>query len=85
MKSSAVTVATTPTLIVASDDQNRWIYIHNSGGSKIYVGDSAVTTSTGFHIANTESQQLFLPSKETLYGVVASGTNIINILTPNVD
>jgi len=85
MKAVAVTVATTPTLIVASDDQNRWIYIHNGGGAKIYVGDSSVTTSTGFHIGNGESQQIFVPLKETLYGVVASSTNVINVLTPNTD
>ena len=85
MKAVAVTVATTPTLIVASDDQNRWIYIHNAGGAKIYVGDSSVTTSTGFHIGNGESQQIFVPLNETLYGVVASSTNVINVLTPNTD
>lgn len=85
MKAVAVTVATTPTLIVPADDQNRWIYIHNAGGAKIYVGDSSVTTSTGFHIGNGESQQIFVPLKETLYGVVASSTNVINVLTPNVD
>lgn len=85
MKSSAVTVATTPTLIIPADDQNRWIYIHNAGGAKIYVGDSSVTTSTGFHIGNGESQELFVPLKETVYAVVASSTNVINVLTPNTD
>lgn len=85
MKSVAVTVATTATLIVAADDQNRWIYIHNAGGAKIYVGNADVTTSTGYHIGNGESQQIFIPSKETLYGVVASSTNVINVMTPNTD
>ena len=85
MKSVAVTIATTPTLIVADDNQNRTIYIHNSGGAKIYVGGSTVTTTTGFHIGNGESQELFLPISETLYGVVASGTNNIQVLTPDSD
>jgi len=85
MKSIVVSVGTTPTLIVASDDIARWCYIHNSGGAKIYVGNGSVATSTGFHIGNGESQEFFVPSKETLYGVVASGTNDIQVLTPDTD
>ena len=85
MKSSAVTVATTPTLIIGADDQNRWVYIHNGGGAKIYVGDQTVTTQTGYHIANNESAEFFLPLQQTLYGIVASNTNIINVLTPDAD
>lgn len=85
MKSVAVTVNTTPTLIVAADDLNRWVYIHNAGGAKIYVGNGNVTTTSGYHIGNGESQELFLPEKETLYAVVASGTNAIQVLTPDSD
>lgn len=85
MKSVAVTVTTSPTLIVASDDLNRWVYIHNSGGAKIYVGNGNVTTTTGFHIGNGESQELFVPEKETLYAIVASSTNTIQVLTPDGD
>ncbi len=85
MKSTAVTVTTTPTLLVASDDLNRWIYIHNSGGAKIYIGNGNVTTASGYHIGNAESQQLFVPAHETLYGVVAAGTNAIQVLTPDSD
>lgn len=85
MKSSAVTVGTTATLIVGADDLNRFVYIHNGGGAKIYVGDESVSTTTGFHMANNESQEFFIPAKETLYGVVASGTNVINVLTPDAD
>ena len=85
MKSSAVTVGTTATLIVGADDLNRFIYIHNGGGAKIYVGDESVNTTTGFHIANNESQEIFVPIKQTLYGVVANGTNVINVLTPDAD
>lgn len=85
MKSIAVTVGTTATLIVAADDKNRHVYVHNGGGSKIYIGGSDVTTTNGYHIANNESADLFVPTNETLYAVVASGTNAINVLTPNVD
>lgn len=85
MISVAVTVAATATLVVASDDKNRNIYLHNSGGAKIYLGGSDVTTVNGFHLGNGESVELFVPIGEALYAVVASGTNVCNVLTPNLD
>lgn len=85
MKAVAVTVAATPTLIVPADNSNRWVYIHNAGGAKIYVGNGSVTTTSGFHIGNGESQELFVPFNETLYGVVTTGTNDIQVLTPDTD
>lgn len=85
MHSAKITVATTATLIVSADDKPRTIYIHNAGGAKIYVGGSSVTTTTGFHIGNGESQELFVPTNEKLYAVVASSTNDIQVLTPDLD
>lgn len=85
MKSSVVTVATTATLIVAADDVHRVVYIHNSGGQTIYVGNGDVTTTTGFHIGNGESQEIVLPQRQTLYAVVGSNTNDIIVLKPDVD
>ena len=85
MHSEKVTVATTATVIVPADDKPRTIYIHNAGGAKIYVGGSSVTTTTGFHIGNGESQELFVPTNEKLYAVVASSTNDIQVLTPDLD
>lgn len=85
MIANAVTVATTPTLIVAADNQNRTVYVHNSGGAKIYIGGSTVTTSSGYHLGNGESDSFFVPTGETLYACVASSTNVINVLTPNAD
>lgn len=85
MKSTAVSITTTPTLIIAADDKNRSIYIHNAGGAKIYIGGSDVSTSSGYHLGNGESQELFLPIRETIYAVVASGTNQIQVLAPDGD
>ncbi len=85
MRSTVVTVAATPTLVVASDDKNRTVYVHNSGGAKVYIGGSDVTTANGYHLANTESVEIFIPIRETLYAVVASGTNAVNVLMPDLD
>ena len=85
MISTAVTVATTATVIVAADNQNRRVYVHNSGGAKIYLGGSTVTTSNGYHLGNDENIDIFVPLNEALYAVVASGTNVVIVLTPNLD
>lgn len=85
MKSSVVSVGSTATLICAADDIPRTIYVHNAGGAKIYVGGSTVTTTTGYHIGNNESADFFIPVRQTLYGVVASGTNDTIVLTPDTD
>jgi hypothetical protein len=85
MISKAVTVTTSPTLILSNDNIPRTIYIHNGGGAKIYIGGADVSTGNGFHLGNGESQDVFIPTNEKLYGVVASSTNIITVLTPDLD
>lgn len=85
MRSAAVTVTTTAVLVVSADDKNRTVYLHNAGGGKIYLGGSSVTSSNGFHLGNGESVELFIPSRETLYGISASGSNDAIVLTPDAD
>jgi len=85
MISKAVTVTTSPTLILPADNIPRTVYIHNGGGAKIYLGGADVSTANGFHLGNGESQDIFVPTNEKLYGVVASSTNTVNVLTPDLD
>lgn len=85
MKSAAVSVATTAVLVVSADDKNRTVYLHNAGGGKVYLGGSAVTSSSGFHLGNGEALELFIPTMETLYGISASGSNEVIVLTPDAD
>ena len=85
MKSSSITVTTTAVLVVSADDKNRTVYLHNAGGGKVYLGNSSVTSSTGFHLGNGEATELFIPTRETLYGISASGSNEVIVLTPDSD
>ena len=85
MRSTSVSVGTTAVLVVSADDKNRNIYLHNAGGGKVYLGGSTVTDSTGFHLGNGEALEIFVPLKETLYGISASGTNAVIVLTPDGD
>tara|TARA_R110002126_G_scaffold97439_1_gene227019 strand:+ start:116 stop:373 length:258 start_codon:yes stop_codon:yes gene_type:complete len=85
MISKAVSVTTSPTLILPADKIPRTVYIHNEGGAKIYLGGADVSTANGFHLGNGESQDIFVPTNEKLYAIVASSTNTINVLTPDLD
>jgi hypothetical protein len=86
MISTVVTVTNAPTLIVPKDDKPRTVYLHNSAGTTVYIGGSEVTTTNGFHLGNGESQDLFVPTNEQVYGIVASGSpSDIKVLTPDLD
>ena len=84
MKSAAVTVSTTATLLIAADNQNRVCYFHSTSGST-YFGDSAVTTSSGLHLPNNQTIAINVPLGETLYGITNTGTTNVRVLTPDLD
>ena len=84
MKSVAVTLTTSPTLLIAADDQNRICYLHKTSGSS-YLGDSTVTSSSGLHVPNNQTIEIHLPLGETLYGIAGTGTTNVRVLTPDGD
>lgn len=86
MRSASVSVGTTATLLIAADDIARTVYVHVVGNSTVYLGNSTVTTSTGLATEkHTAPVAFFVPQRETIYAVVAEGTEDVRILTPNVD
>ena len=84
MKSVAVTVTTSPTLLVAADNQNRIIWLHTTSGSS-YLGNSTVTSATGLHLENNSTMEIHLPLGETLYGIASTGTTDVRVMTPDGD
>lgn len=88
MKTTQVTVGTTPTLIVDGDDQNRYIYLQIVNSATVYVGDGTVATSTGMPLEkHSAPHEFFLPIKQKMYGVVTAqvGTADLRIMTPDTD
>lgn len=86
MKSVAVTVGTTPTLLVAADDKYRKVYVHVTGNTAVYLGNSSVTTSTGIETEkHTTPIEFEVPTKETIYAVCDTGTVDVRVMTPDVD
>jgi hypothetical protein len=84
MKTSAVTVGTTATLLIAADNKDRVCYLHSGTGS-IYVGGSDVTAATGIHLPNSTTMQLSVPFNETIYGITSASTQTMRVLTSDVD
>jgi hypothetical protein len=83
MKSIAVTVTDSPTLVVTADNIPRRCYLHSSSGS-LYIGGSDVTLENGLHMSNNTTLEIFVPTNEKIYAVSA-GTHTMRVLTPDVD
>lgn len=78
--STAVSVGTTATALPASAASGRKrILIQNLGTGMVYVGSSAVATTTGIEIAPKGTLTLPLGAS-VLYGRVASGTADVRVL-----
>lgn len=86
MKSTAVTLGTTATKIIAGDDTHRSCYLHVEGNTIVYVGGPDVTTSNGLATEkHTAPIEIVVPSRQELWAIIAAGTETIRILTPDVD
>jgi hypothetical protein len=84
MISATITVATTPTLLVAAATGTRTIYLHVTGNTTIYVGGLTVTTDTGTATEkHTSPIPITLRDGDSLYGIVASGTADMRVLRDN--
>ena len=78
--SAQVSVGVAATVLVASTGFDQTVWLHNSGGGIVYLGDSGVTTSNGYKLDNGDKMQLLVGDHEGLYGVTASGTNTVGVL-----
>ena len=84
MISTTVTVATTPTLLVAGATGTRTIYLHVTGNSAVYIGGATVTTAAGLATEkHTSPIPIILRDGDSLYGIVASGTVDMRVLRDN--
>lgn len=79
--STAVSVATTATVLVSSAGQG--VAVYNNGASTVYLGGSDVTTAIGYPLAAGAHVGIDLERGESLYGIVASGTVECRVLKAN--
>ena len=84
MISATVTVATTPTLLMAGATGTRTIYLHVEGNSIVYLGGATVTTAAGTAVEkHTSPFPVTLRDGDSLYGIVVSGTADVRVLRDN--
>ena len=79
--SAQISVGTTATLLVAANIMDQTVQLHNLGGGAVYLGNASVTTSNGYKMDNNDKLQIPVGDNEALYGIVASGTNTVAVLT----
>lgn len=74
-----VSVGTTATVLVAATNFDQTVWLHSSGGV-VYIGDSSVTSANGYKLDNDDKMQLLVGDHEGLWGITASGTNVVYVL-----
>ena len=79
MKTSQITVTTSPTLLVGAIAMHREVHIHNQSGA-IWIGNSNVTTETGVKVDNNTHDIMHLTPNELMYAVTNSGTATVYVL-----
>ena len=76
---SQKTVTTSPTLLVTANRADQLVYLHSSSGI-IYIGNSDVTTSTGYRMDNGDKLSMQLSDNESLYGITNTGTATMMVM-----
>ncbi len=78
---TSTTVGTTATVIPATAASGRLsIAVFNNGSNTVFLGDSGVTTSTGFPLEAGASQSIDLGPQALLYGRTSTGSSDVRSL-----
>lgn len=59
---------------------NRDVYLSNSSGAIVFLGDSTVTTSTGAPLAASATLRISIHLDEAIYGIVTSTGSTVSFL-----
>jgi hypothetical protein len=78
--SAQYSVGGTAVKIASADGGYRDVHVHNVGNGAIYLGTSAVTTSTGFYLDKGAGPQVFRLDPQDDLWAVASGTQTVTVL-----
>lgn len=84
LTTTVVTVATSATSVFASVPFTQDVAITNRGaGAAIFIGDSTVTTGTGFQIDQDQTIAFTALANTAIFGIVASGTEPAHVIRVN--
>jgi len=79
--SAQVSVGVTATVIVAATNFDQTANLHNLGGGAMYLGGANVTTANGYKFDNGDKLTVTVGDHEALYGITASGTQTVAVLS----
>jgi hypothetical protein len=78
---SQVTVTTSPTLLIAADNNPVLVHLHlHDNTDNVYIGNSTVTTSTGLRLIKQDSFEVNLLPANALYAIITTGTATISTI-----
>jgi hypothetical protein len=80
---SKVTVTTTAQTIVNLDNVTQYVHLHAKGST--YIGNTGVTTETGFLLDNDDHLVMTIPQGCSLSAVASAGSHTLYVLTTRVD
>lgn len=74
-----VTVSTTATLLLASRPGRRQAVLVQLGTTDVFIGGSAVTTTTGVLLTGTKGATLTIETTGAIYGIVGAATQAVSV------
>lgn len=81
---TVVTVATSATQLVSAQPFLQDFAIANRGsGPAIFIGDSTVSTATGFQLDDDQTISFTALANTAVFGIVASGTEPAHVIRVN--
>lgn len=83
MRTSQVTVTTSPTKIVATGNIIRETHLHNVHGDIYIGGDNTVSTTNGVLVESQTHDVMHLPATAEIWAVTAANTAVVYILEVN--
>ena len=81
LTSSQVTVTTSPTLLIAAENNPVLVHLHlHNNTDNVYLGNSDVTTSTGLRLIKQDSFEINLAPGNSLYAIITTSTATVSVI-----
>ena len=74
------TASATAGQVVPSNRNRTSINIVNMGTNPFYVGNSGVTSGTGYYVPGVVGSNVTIPSPDAIYVITASSTSVISFI-----
>jgi hypothetical protein len=79
-----VAVTTTRVKLIDVDNVTRHVRMHCESGT-VYIGNSAVSSSTGLKMDNNDKITLDIQEGEELWAITATGSTNVSLLVSKID